>query len=213
MNVFFALVLINSLCEFLHGNFSVTFPEAKISSSKFAETLPEVGISSSKFAETLPEVGISSSRLVGAFPEVGISSSRLAGAFLTCEITLCRLANIFLTCVITLCRLANIFLTCVITLCRLANIFLTCEITLCRFANIIPRVGMAFRRTGSLNLSAEKHANNRNKMENNGNFSFNNDIEYNFLIIQNENVIRGLVLRNRNRLSGFYNNFLINQNF
>ena len=185
MNVIFSLLILNSTCEFLHSNFSMTFPEVKILSSKFAETFPEVGISSPG--------------LVGAFPEVEISSCRLAGAFPEVEITLCRRANI----------IPEVG----ISSCRLAGAFPEVEITLCRRANIIPEVGLAFRRTGRLILIAKEHANNRTKMENDGIFSFNNDIEYNFLIIQKENVIRGLVLRNRNRLSGFYNNFITNQNF
>ena len=185
MNVFFALVLINSLCEFLHGNFSVTFPEVKISSSRLAGAFPEVGISSSRLAGTFPEVGITSSRLAGAFPEVGISSPGLVGAFPEVGITLSGSNNIFPEVGITSSRLVGSF----------------------------PEVGLAFRRIGRLILRSKEHANNLNKMENDGIFSFNNDIEYNFLIIQKENVIRGLVLRNRNRLSGFYNNFITNQNF
>ena len=199
MNVFFALVLINSLCEFLHGNFSVTFPEVKISSSRLAGAFPEVGISSSRLAGTFPEVGITSSRLAGAFPEVGISSPGLVGAFPEVGITLSRSNNIFPEVGITLSGSNNIFPEVGITSSRLVGSF--------------PEVGLAFRRIGRLILRSKEHANNLNKMENDGIFSFNNDIEYNFLIIQNENVIRGLVLRNRNRQSGFYNNFLINQNF
>ena len=185
MNVFFALVLINSLCEFLHGNFSVTFPEVGISSSRLAGTFPEVGITSSRLAGAFPEVGISSPRLVGAFPEVGI----------------------------TLSRLKNIFPEVGITLFRLKNIFPEVGITSFGLEVAFPEVGLAFPGTGRLILIAKKHANNRNKMENDGKFSFNNDREYNFLTIDKENGIGRLVLRNKNRRSDFYNNFITNQNF
>ena len=72
---------------------------------------------------------------------------------------------------------------------------------------------MAFRRTGRSNQRAEEHANNRTKMEKDGKFSFNNDSEYNFLTINKDNGIGRLVLRNKNRRSDFYNNFITNQNF
>ena len=199
MNVCFSLLFLNSTCEFLHGNFTMTFPEVGIISSNFAEAFPEVGISSPGLAETFPEVGISSPGLVGAFPEVGISSPGLAGAFPEVGITLSRSNNIFPEVGITLSGSNNIFPEVGISSSGLVGAF--------------PEVGLAFRRIGRLILRSKEHANNLNKMENDGKFSFNNDIEYNFLIIQNENVIRGLVLRNRNRQSGFYNNFLINQNF
>ena len=199
MSVFFTLLFLNSMCEFLHSNFAIKFPVVGISSCRLAGAFPEVGISSSGLAGAFPEVGISSSRLAGAFPEVGISSSRLAGAFPEVGISSCRLAGAFPEVGITLCRLANIIPE--------------VEITLCRLANIIPEVGMAFRRTGRSNLRAEEHANNRTKMEKDGKFSFNNDSEYNFLTINKDNGIGRLVLRNKNRRSDFYNNFITNQNF
>ena len=199
MNVFFALVLINSMCEFLHGNFAMTFPE--------------VGISSSRLAGAFPEVGILSSRLAGAFPEVGISSSRLAGAFPEVGITLSRLKNIVPEVGITLSRLKNIVPEVGITLSRLKNIFPEVGIRSFRLAVTFPEVELAFRRTGRSNLRAEEHANNRTKMENDGKISFNNDSEYNFLTIDKENGIGRLVLRNKNRRSDFYNNFITNQKF
>ena len=156
-------------------------------------------ILSGKLAATLPEVGILSCRLAGAFPEVEISSCRLAGAFPTCEITLCRLANIIRRGAITLCRLVNIIR-------RGAN-------TLCRLANIIRRGEFASCRTGRLNRTSKEIANNRPRKRDDGRTGLNNNIDHKFFIIPKENGIRVLVSRNRNRLGGFYNNFIINQNF
>ena len=185
MKVMLALLLLNSKRKILSGKFAETLKKVGGLSCKLARKFPLCKIFAYRFTNTIKTYKNILCKFANTFPEVGISSSRLAGAFPDVGISSCRLAGAFPE----------------------------VEITLCRRANIIPEVGLAFRRTGRLILIAKEHANNRTKMENDGKFSFNNDIEYNFLIIQKENVIRGLVLRNRNRQSGFYNNFLINQNF
>jgi len=213
MKVMLALLLLNSKRKIQSGKFAEALKKVggllcklareiticKIILCRLVNTITTCKIILCRLVNTFPEVGILSSRLAGVFPEVGISSSRLAGAFPEVGITLSRFKNIFPE--------VGILSS------RLAGAFPEVGITLSRFKNIFPEVELAFRRTGRSNLRAEEHENNRTKMENDGNYSFNNDRECNFLTIHKENGIRWLVLRNKDRLSDFYNNFFIHQIF
>ena len=170
-------------------------------------------IQSGKFAEALKKVGGLLCKLAREITICKIILCRLVNTITTCKIILCRLVNTFPEVGILSSRLAGVFPEVGISSSRLAGAFPEVGITLSRFKNIFPEVELAFRRTGRSNLRAEEHENNRTKMENDGNYSFNNDRECNFLTIHKENGIRWLVLRNINRRSDLYNNFITNQNF